>query len=638
MTVRESVPEELQLVAGPSWRGRLFWLVALALFTGGLVFATYATFVSGGEEARRDFETHVVERKTIRSTVAASGVGVAPRTSDVSFARPGRVKAVEVELGDDVSAGDLLATLDEPEMGNAVAAAESNLRTAQIRLSQLLKGASHTELSAAQQAVASAEATYDKAVADVQKLRDGATSVEITSAQQAVASAEATLAEAQARLDTLRSEPSQAAIAAAESTVMTARNALNSARTAAENADSNVASAEGSFQEARAEYCAWPDALASICPSSGLYAPPLSDPHREALQDQLSNTSIQDNLEFIVDQSALLGANAAYNIAVSSRDNALDNIERLEKDLQAAELKLKEVKEGPSAASIAAAGTAVTSAEQLVASAQSKLDDLLAGTSVSDIATAESQVRAAEAALVSAEARLADLLDGADIDDVLLAQENEEAARISLLKAAIERDKSELRAPFDGVVAAVNIRPGEFTTSAAPAFTVIDPDGLQLELTIGEVDLPQIRKGFPGGIIFDAIQGRPYFFVIESVGLAPQVQQGVVTYIARAGLMVPDDAPRPAPGMNGAALIQLEQRDDVVAVPARALRRRGEDQILELQLPDGAVEERVIQTGMSDGQNVEVVSGLEVGEVVLIPRLAGGDTGGGQQQLPAGIR
>lgn len=637
-TVEEPFPAELSLAGGPSLRTRLLWALALAVIAGGVAFVTYATWFSGGGEAQRDLEPYTVARKTLRSTVAASGVAAAQEISEVSFDHPGRVKTVEVSLGQKVKAGDVLATLDEPDVENAVAAAQSNLRTAELKLLQLVNGASRAEIAAAEQAVASAQAAYDRALNDLRTLEAGPTDAEIASAEQAVRTAEANLADAQARLASLEAQPGDAAVASAQAAVTAAQNALDQAKAAAEDADANVAAAAGEFQDARADYCANPDALLSICVAS--YSPPLTDADLAALEAQLDATDVLTQASFVQDQSALLSANAAYEAAVAARDKADDAIDELEQQLEAAKLKLRETQQGPDRAALDAARAGVTAAEQALWAAQVKLNDVLDGASPEDLSLARSQIASAEASLRAAQAKLDDLLDGADPDDVALAEENVRSAQVALDKALIQREKSVLRAPFDGEVAAINVHPGELASSAQPAFTLLTPDALRLDLTIGEVDLPNVKVGRPGGIIFDAIQGRPYIFVITSIGLAPQVQQGVVTYVARANLIVPEDAPKPAPGMNGAALIQLEQRNNVLTVPARAVRSRGNQQVVDVEKADGAIEERVVETGLSDGQDVEIVSGLSEGETVLLPRLAGGGSSGGSQdiRLPGGIR
>lgn len=636
--VEEPFPAELSLAGGTSLRARLLLALLLAAAAAGIGFVTYATWFSGGGEAQRDLEPYTVVRKTLRSTVAASGVAVAQEVSDVSFDHPGRVKTVDVTLGQQVKAGDVLATLDEPDAENAVAAAQSNLRTAELKLLQLVNGASLAEIAAAEQAVASAQAAYDKAVNDLRTLEAGPTSADIASAEQAVRTAEANLADARARLASLEAQPSNAAVASARAAVTAAQNALDQAKATVEDADANVANAAGQFQDARAEYCANEDALASICVPT--YPPPLTDADVDALESQMNATDINEQASFVLDQAALLSANAAYESAVAARDQADDSIDELEEQLEVAQLKLQETLAGPDEASLDAARAAVAAAEQSLAAAETKLNDLLDGADPDDIALARSQVTSAEASLRAAQAKLDDLLDGADPDEVALAEENVRSAQVALDKALIQREKGILRAPFDGVVAAINVHPGELASSAQPAFTLLTPDALRLDLTIGEVDLPHVKVGQPGGIIFDAIQGRPYFFVITSIGLAPQVQQGVVTYIVRANLLVPADAPKPAPGMNGAALIQLEQRNNVLTVPTRGVRRRGDQQVVDVQKEDGTIEERVVETGLSDGTDIEIVSGLSEGETVLLPRLAGGATGGGSQdiRLPGGIR
>jgi hypothetical protein len=76
-------------------------------------------------------------------------------------------------------------------------------------------------------------------------------------------------------------------------------------------------------------------------------------------------------------------------------------------------------------------------------------------------------------------------------------------------------------------------------------------------------------------------------------------------------------------------------------VPSRALRRRGDELIVEV-LVGGEIEQRVVETGLTDGENTEIVSGIDVGDEVV---LRGGTAEGGAEEeeeeeetLPEGIR
>ncbi len=71
-------------------------------------------------------------------------------------------------------------------------------------------------------------------------------------------------------------------------------------------------------------------------------------------------------------------------------------------------------------------------------------------------------------------------------------------------------------------------------------------------------------------------------------------------------------------GLTAAINIIIEQKDNVLVVPSRAIRRQGREQVAEV-VKDGKTERRQVRTGLSNDQMVEVVEGLQEGEQVLIP-------------------
>ncbi|MBI3971962.1 MAG: hypothetical protein HY332_11785 [Chloroflexi bacterium] len=67
------------------------------------------------------------------------------------------------------------------------------------------------------------------------------------------------------------------------------------------------------------------------------------------------------------------------------------------------------------------------------------------------------------------------------------------------------------------------------------------------------------------------------------------------------------------------AVDAAHSRSDVVLVPNRALRTQGRDRVVEVLQPDGGTERRVVQPGMANDQQTEIVAGLVAGERVVLP-------------------
>ncbi|MCH8009092.1 MAG: HlyD family efflux transporter periplasmic adaptor subunit, partial [Chloroflexi bacterium] len=199
---------------------------------------------------------------------------------------------------------------------------------------------------------------------------------------------------------------------------------------------------------------------------------------------------------------------------------------------------------------------------------------------------------------------------------------------------------AQIISPFNGTVAAVNISLGEFAgTAAEPAIVLLTPDAVVFEMNIGETDYPQVQLDQTGVALFDALPGRPYPFRVIEIGLSPVSNQGVVTYPITGAIIVLPDAPRPAPGMSANGQIVTDSKVDVVAVPPRAIRRSGGNQVVEVRRGDSVVEQ-IVTTGASDNFNVEILEGLVEGDIIVVPSLITGRSGdeAPDPTLPSRIR
>jgi hypothetical protein len=73
-------------------------------------------------------------------------------------------------------------------------------------------------------------------------------------------------------------------------------------------------------------------------------------------------------------------------------------------------------------------------------------------------------------------------------------------------------------------------------------------------------------------------------------------------------------------GLTVTVSIWLDERNNVLLVPNKAITSQGGKLYVQVVLPPGVTEERVVQTGISDWQYTEVTSGLSEGEQVVVPQ------------------
>jgi RND family efflux transporter MFP subunit len=176
--------------------------------------------------------------------------------------------------------------------------------------------------------------------------------------------------------------------------------------------------------------------------------------------------------------------------------------------------------------------------------------------------------------------------------------------------AGIMRDYAKLAAPFSGVVITRTVEPGNLATPGAPLLT-IEQDGLyRLEASVDESKLANVRVGQAVEAVLEA--DRKLSARVSEI--VPSVDAASRSYIVKLDLPA---TPQLRTGMFGRAIFPLGMQK-VVAVPLAALMERGQLQSVFV-VEDGVAHTRLVTTGRRTGDAVEVLSGLNAGEKVVLP-------------------
>lgn len=149
-------------------------------------------------------------------------------------------------------------------------------------------------------------------------------------------------------------------------------------------------------------------------------------------------------------------------------------------------------------------------------------------------------------------------------------------ARASVNQARVNRSKTVITSPIDGIVISRSVDVGQTVAASltAPVIFVIAADltRMQLNASIDEADLGQIQQGQAVTFTVDAYPQDTFEGVVEQVRLNPVVASNVVTYAAI--ISAPNDELKLKPGMTASLSVEIARRDDVLRVPAAALRFR----------------------------------------------------------------
>ncbi len=515
------------LIRGRSSRRRWLLLAASAV----LVAVAVATWF-----VLRPVETDVVAEPQrseavmgqLSTTVDLSGSAEAERSTTLSFGVAGTVAKVEVESGDAVQTGDVLATLDDADAQRRVATAETQLRLAELRLDALLADPAAAEIASARQSIESAETQVLNAEQALKRLSEPPAASELASAEQAVASALGQLSSAEEALARLSEPPSVSELASAEQAVANALGQLSSAEEAlaaliAGPGETEIAAARTDVTQARAqlsgaidraddswhaledafdEFCKQYDHLNDVAEGPCTAPLALSDAQvgelRDLAEDRSSNFQryasavINANVAFVADdatrQSAVTALSSAEQrladlLAPASEEDryqAEQSVEAARANHASAVARLEELQAEPSAEDVRQAELAVEAARASHTSAVARLEELQAEPSAEDVRQAELAVEAARANHAAAAARFEDLRAPADEGEFDQARASLESARASLASAQARYD--ELNAgPTANAIAQQeeNVRLSEISLEEARAaladFTVTAP-------------------------------------------------------------------------------------------------------------------------------------------------------------------
>jgi HlyD family secretion protein len=218
---------------------------------------------------------------------------------------------------------------------------------------------------------------------------------------------------------------------------------------------------------------------------------------------------------------------------------------------------------------LAVAGPAeeeLAAARAKVAEAQAQLDTLEQGPDPEELVATQAKV-------AQAQAQLDTLLAGASSEDLEAAQLDVEQARNTLASAQAQLEDTVLRAPFAGIVTAVEARDSE-TVGTTAIITLSDLDHPLVELYLDETDLDMIAPGYEVEVVFDALPDETFRGHVVRIEPALVMVENVPTVQALAALEEESlDNPRFLPaGLNASVEVIGGRAENALLVPVEALR------------------------------------------------------------------
>ncbi|MHB8574556.1 MAG: HlyD family efflux transporter periplasmic adaptor subunit [Dehalococcoidia bacterium] len=220
-------------------RGQI--LALTAVLAGGIALGWYGfkTAFGDGSTVTAPVQTVTVQRGTLSQTATTSGNVTSQHSSKLTFPTAGRLSTIDVQVGQSVAAGDVLASLDVTTLQIALDQAKSTQISAQAKLDALLAGQTPDVIEAARASVAQAQSAVTSAEGQVASAQTGKTTAQDSAgtAANAISTAQNQAGSAQNAITTAQSQvgAAQNAVITAQSQVVNAQNQLVLAQNAYQN-------------------------------------------------------------------------------------------------------------------------------------------------------------------------------------------------------------------------------------------------------------------------------------------------------------------------------------------------------------------------------------------------------------------
>ena len=184
-----------------------------------------------------------------------------------------------------------------------------------------------------------------------------------------------------------------------------------------------------------------------------------------------------------------------------------------------------------------------------------------------------------------------------------------------LEQTRLKMENSRLVVLTDGVVTKVNFQSGGYVTPGTPVIIVSDLTSLEATVYLDETDIHRIRLGTPVVISVDALPGESLSGQVTEIAPSANVQSGVVLYPVTIQLDAADLPLRT--GMTVSVTFLIEERTNTLLVPSRAIETEG-GQAYATRVTDSGPERVAVSLGLITDTQVEILGGLEEGDVVTV--------------------
>ena len=224
-----------------------------------------------------------------------------------------------------------------------------------------------------------------------------------------------------------------------------------------------------------------------------------------------------------------------------------------------------------------------------------------------------------ESDLKTAKNKLDDLMDKVEISEELQAAKDAlESAQEEIKTTLKQYEDYQIIANFDGLVTKVemqvwdSISSSNNSSSTEKYIYVETPNLLQVTLDVDQIDIVKISVWMPVQVVLDALSDQTFTGVISEIDTMSESS----SYKASVVFQKHSDDQKVLGGMSASVKVTLEQATDTIIVPSPAIADNvNGEKIVRLKKWDQRIDQ-VVEIGISDDANTQILSGLKVGDVI----------------------
>jgi multidrug resistance efflux pump len=572
------------------------------------------------------------EKGDIRIAIEADGKVVAEDGVDLSFSVSAdtlEVTGVYVKVGDAIKKGDKIATVAADSLEMSVRTAYASYQSVLASYNEKLLGATELEITKAENSIKQAEIAVKQAEENLAKVR--------TNAEKSVEDAQDAIDTAKDNMDQDFKSDYQKTIdksykdllSSMKSTVISLESLLKDSDEILGVDDKFI---NDSFEDSLGvkDVTTYSAAVSTYNKSKKAY---------EVLNSKLltmSDASSQASIRVAADEAAdclkyfedhLYAMQLMLSSTITSATFSQNSLDAMKSSVSSARSNINS-----KISSLDASVKSVGDAEDALADYQSDFSDNAADfkkvydkavknlatvkmDNAQDIKDAERSIETKKLSLAEAKDNLAELKEPLSAAEIASAKSQLTSAAVSLERAQGDLENATLVAPIDGEVSAMNYKVGDtiLKDDTDPVASIINKATMFVEVNIEEADINKLSVGQKADAIFDALDGKKMQGEVSFISMTSETSNsGIVTYLVRVLFENQKDS-GVREGMTASIEFTTAGVSDVVYVPVDAVRNVGGKPSVQLQSGEWAV----VTTGFTDGENVEIMAGIEEGVRVV---------------------